>query len=78
MKHNAQVRAYVPRQHYTPAELDSAALADWINDAECSERHAAQWTGQRRDELLSYAAECRAKAEQYKDGGAHKEMLKNG
>ena len=69
---------YVPRMHYTPAELDAAALADWMNDAAAAERHAKQWTGQRMDELLSYAAECRAKAEQYKDGGAHRAMLRNG
>jgi hypothetical protein len=83
MKHNAQVRAYVPRQHYTPEELDSAALADWLNDAEHSERQAEQGPffpdrGITRESCLAYAASCRAKAERYKDGGAHRAMLANG
>jgi hypothetical protein len=83
MKHNAQVRAYVPKVHYTPAELDAAAIADWLNDAAQSERQAEQGPfypdkGITKESCLSYAAMCRAKAEQYKDGGAHRAMLRNG
>jgi hypothetical protein len=69
--------------HYTAAELDAFALADWINDAEHSERQAVEgpfWPdrGITRESCLAYAASCRAKAEQYKAGGAHKAMLANG
>jgi hypothetical protein len=73
---------YVPRMHYTSAELDALALADWINDAEHSERQAAEGPfypdkGITRESCLAYAASCRTKAEQYKDGGAHRAMLNN-
>ena len=83
MRHNAQVRAYVPRVYYTPAELDAAAIADWLSDAEQSERQAEQGPfypdkGITRESCLAYAASCRAKSEQYKDGGAHKAILKHG
>ena len=71
------------RMHYTPAELDAMAILDWIANAESSERQAEQGPfypdrGITRDSCLAYATSCRAKAELYKDGGAHRAMLANG
>ena len=71
------------RMHYTPAELDAMAILDWLADAESSERQAEQGPffpdkGITRESCLAYAASCREKAERFKFGGAHKEMLANG
>jgi hypothetical protein len=50
---------------YTETELDSAALADLIADAECADR----------DGLHDYATKCRTMIEKYRDGGAHAALL---
>ncbi len=71
------------KMHYTPEELDAAALADWLADAQHSERQAIEGPfypdkGITRESCFSYAAECRAKAEKYRQSGAHRAMLANG
>jgi hypothetical protein len=65
---------------YTTEELDHWALYDLISDAEQAEAQAADGpfypkSGITRESLLAYAAECRAKAERYANGGAHKAVL---
>lgn len=67
---------YTPRQHYTSEELDNAALRDLLSDAESCEAQAIAgpfWPERNitRESLLAYAAKCRAKAERYRNGGAH-------
>lgn len=72
---------YSPRVHYTPEQLDAAALADLLSDAEQSERQAAEGPyyperGITADSLRAYAAKCRAQADRYKAGGAHNATIK--
>jgi hypothetical protein len=64
----------------TPEELDNAALRDLLSDAESCEAQAVAgpfWPERdiTRKSLLAYAAECRAKAERYRNGGAHAAVL---
>jgi hypothetical protein len=68
------------RQHYTANELDSHAIADQLNDAECAERQAEHGPffpekGITRESCLKYAAECRARIARYRSGGMHKAIL---
>jgi hypothetical protein len=65
---------------YTPAELDAAALADLISDAESAERQAARGPfypdrGITRETLTAYARKCRERAERYRNGGAHNAVV---
>jgi hypothetical protein len=71
---------YTRRTHYTPAELDSFALRDLLSDAEQSEAQAINGPffpdrDITAESLRAYAAECRAKAARYTDGGAHAAVL---
>ena len=71
---------YTSRVHYTAEELDNAALRDLLSDAEsCEAQAVAGPFYPERDitteSLLRYAGECRAKAERYRSGGAHKAAL---
>lgn len=71
---------YVPKQHYTPEQLDSAAMADLIHDAELAEQQATEgpFYPERditAESLLAYAADCRAKAAKYVGGGLHKAIM---
>lgn len=54
--------AYKPRVHYTPEQLQQAAIDDLLVDARCAEEQAA--TG-RPDAAAraAYAVKCRAEAE---------------
>lgn len=68
--------------NYTREELDNAAIADLLNDARCSEEQATTgpfWPerGITAQSLLEYAAKCRAQAEKYRQGGAHKAVLES-
>jgi hypothetical protein len=68
---------------YTIDELDAFALRDLENDAECSERQAAEgpfWPdrGITAESLLAYAARCRAMIAKHRAGGAHTAVLKVG
>ena len=70
-----------PKHGYTPEELDQGALRDLICDAEQSERQAIEGPffpekGITRESLLAYAAKCRASVERYRNGGAHRAVLK--
>ena len=58
--------AYTKTAQYTHAQIEDAILRDLLADAESSERQAAKGpffpaTEITRDNLLAYAAECRAK-----------------
>lgn len=71
------------RHRYTPEELDACAVLDWKHNAECAEKQAIEGPfypehGTTAESLLAYAAECRAKVEKYKNGGAHAAILANG
>lgn len=64
------------RQHYTGAELDAFAIADLLNDAECSEKQAAEGPfypelGVTRESCLAYAAKCREVVGRHQAVGAH-------
>lgn len=66
---------------YTREELDNAALRDLITDMEVSEEQAIAGPfyperGITAESLLAYAAECRAKIERYRNGGAHAAALR--
>lgn len=66
---------------YTSEELDNAALRDLLSDAESCEEQAVTGPfyperGITAESLLAYAAKCRAKAEMYRDGGAHAAVLR--
>ena len=61
--------------------LDQGALRDLVAEAEQSERQAEigpyfPERGITKESLLAYAAKCRASVERYKDGGAHRAVLK--
>jgi len=63
--------------------LDSAALRDLLSDAVSAEAQAADGPfypdrGITRESLLAYAANCRAKAERFRDGGAHAASVSEG
>jgi hypothetical protein len=65
---------------YTTAELDTAAIADLLNDARCSELQAIEGPFYpdrdiTAETLMSYASQCRAKAAKYANGGAHSAVL---
>ena len=65
----------------THTELDSAALADLLSDAEGAELQAVVGPlypdkGITSDSLLAYAAKCREAIERFKDGGAHRAVVK--
>ena len=63
-------------------ELDAAAVADLIADADCAIRHAIEAEAEhdlaRAMDLLKYASECRRKAYVYRNGGAHKAIIAGG
>jgi hypothetical protein len=64
------------KHKYTLEELDNAAIADQIADAECAERQAAEpQYAHLKDSLLTYAAECRARVDKYRSGGMHKVIV---
>lgn len=68
------------KHHYTPEELDNAAIADLLNDARCAREQAANgpYYPERnitQESLLAYAVKCEGMAERYRDGGAHKAVL---
>lgn len=72
--------SYTPRQHYSPEELDKAALRDLLSDAAQSREQAANgpfWPerGITRESLLAYAERCEARAAKYASGGAHHAVL---
>lgn len=78
-----KISRYIPPHHYTSEELDDAAISDLLNDARCSEEQAITgpfWPDRNitTKSLLAYAASCRDMAEQYRNGGAHKAVLKPG
>lgn len=61
-------------------DLDSAAIADLLNDARCSEEQAVNGPfypdrGITSESLKAYADKCRATAARYSAGGAHKAVL---
>lgn len=65
---------------YTESQLDQHALADLIADANAAERQANEGPfypdrGITRENLLSYAKECRKAASKYAQGGAHEAVL---
>ena len=75
-----KIQTYVPRVHYTPAELDDFALQDLQSDAEQSERQAVEGPfyperGVTAESCRAYAAKCREKIARYQAGGAHKAVL---
>jgi len=64
---------------YTEQELDNAAIADQLADAEFAEKQAADGPyyperGITRESLLTYAAQCRAFVQSHKTG-AHAAVL---
>lgn len=64
----------------TRGELDSAALADLLSDAEGAERQAVEGPfypdrGITPESLMTYARKCRAMADRYQSGGAHEAVL---
>jgi hypothetical protein len=66
---------------YTQTDLDSHAIADLIADANAAERQANEGPfypdrGITRENLISYAKECRQSAAKYSQGGAHEAVLK--
>jgi len=72
--------SYTQKYHYTPEELDQAALRDLLSDAENSECQAQNGPyyperGITKESLHAYAIECLQKAERYRKGGAHKAIL---
>lgn len=72
--------SYVPKHHYTPEELDNAALTDLLRDADCAEcqAHNGPYFPERgitKESLHAYAIKCLQQAEQYRNGGAHKAIL---
>lgn len=70
---------HTPHARYSAAELDAAAIADLIADAESAERQAANaefFPGVTFESLMVYAQECRAKVERYKSGGAHNAAIR--
>jgi hypothetical protein len=72
--------SYTPKAHYTADELDHWAIRDLEADVEQSEQQAVNGPffpdrGITAESLLAYAAKCRAKIEQYRNGGAHKAVL---
>lgn len=73
-------QTYTPKHHYTPEELDNAAIADLEADARHATEQAADGPhfperGITRESLEGYAATCRAGIERYKRGGAHRAVL---
>ena len=65
---------------YTAEELDNAALRDLLADAASSDQQAIAGPfypdrGITAESLNAYAAKCRAQAERYRSGGAHKAAL---
>lgn len=71
---------YTKKHHYTMEELDAAAMADVIRDAEFAERQAINGPyyperGISRESLLAYGAKCRIEAERFKSGGMHRALL---
>lgn len=64
------------KHHYTPEQLDDAALRDLVNDAECADRQAVEGPfyperGITAESLIAYAANCRLQVTKYANGGAH-------
>lgn len=60
----------------TRSELDTAAIADLISDAESCEEQAINGPFYPEKDitpemLRRYAAKCRAAVERYREGGAH-------
>jgi hypothetical protein len=58
------------RHHYTPKELDDAAIADLISDAECAERQSVEGPfyperGITAESLAAYAIRCRVQADSF-------------
>lgn len=69
--------------HYTAQELDDAALWDLRVEVETS-RHQAEHgpfypdRGITSESLTAFAEKCERMIERYKDGGAHKAVIKYG
>lgn len=72
--------SYKSPMHYSPEELDAAALCDLEIDAIQSEHQAKEGPfyperGITKKMLLNYAKKCRDKITKYKKGGAHKAIM---
>lgn len=62
---------------YNKEELDEAAIADQLADAEQAERQANDPAyAHIKNQLLSYAAQCRANVKLYSSGGMHNAVIK--
>jgi hypothetical protein len=65
---------------YTPKQLDEMALADLLNDARCAAEQSENGpyypeSGLTKETLLAYSRKCYARADLYRNGGAHIAVL---